>query len=75
MPPRRRRSQQADGAWRGGRSRVRRLLSWSALTLLAAATLALAMVLADLVVEPADPAPPPTPPIQLEPPMGPARPE
>jgi hypothetical protein len=44
-------------------------------TLLTAATLALAMVLAGLVVEPADPAPPPKPPMEFEPPMGPARPE
>lgn len=75
MPPRQRRGQQAAGAWRGGRGRGRRLLSRSALTLLTAVTLALAMVPADLVVEPSDPAPPPTPPIQLEPPTGPARPE
>jgi hypothetical protein len=75
MPPRRRRGQQAAGAWRGGHGRVRRLLGWSALTLLAAVALALAMMLAGLVVEPAGPPPPPTPPMELEPPMGPARPE
>ena len=73
MPPRRSRGQQAAGVWRGGR--VRRLLGWSALTLLAAVALALAMVLAGLVVEPSDPPPPPKPPMQLEPPMGPARPQ
>jgi hypothetical protein len=75
MPPRRSRGQQAAGAWRGGGGRVRPLLGWSALTLLAAVALALAMVLAGLVVEPSDPPPPPKPPMQLEPPMGPARPQ
>jgi hypothetical protein len=75
MPSRRRRGQRAAGAWRGGRGRVRRLLGWSAVTLLAAATLALAMVLAGLAVEPSDPVPPPTPPMEFEPPVGPARPE
>jgi hypothetical protein len=75
MPPRRRRDQPAAGAGRGDGGRVRPLLGWSALTLLVALALALAMVLAGLVVEPSDPAPPPTPPMQLESPLGPARPE
>jgi hypothetical protein len=75
MPSRRCRGQQAAGAWRGGRGRVRRLLGWSAVTLLAAVALTLAMVLAGLVVEPSDPVPPPKPPMEFEPPMGPAMPE
>jgi hypothetical protein len=75
MPSRRRRGQQAAGAWQGGRGRVRRLLGWSAVTLLAAVALTLAMVLAGLVVEPSDPVPPPKPPMEFEPPMGPAMPE
>jgi hypothetical protein len=75
MPPRRRRGQRAVGAWRGGRGRVRRLLGWSAVALLAAVALTLAMVLAGLVVEPSDPVPPPKPPMEFEPPMGPAMPE
>lgn len=75
MPSRRCRGQQAAGAWRGGRGRVRRLLGWSAVTLLAGVALALAMVLTGLVVEPSDPVSPPKPPMEFEPPMGPARPE
>jgi hypothetical protein len=75
MPPRQRQGQQAAGARRGGRGRVRHLLGWSALTLLAALALALAMVLAGLIVEPADPTPPHKPPMQFEPPIGPARPQ
>jgi hypothetical protein len=75
MPPRRHRGQRAAGAGRGGGGRVRPLLGWSALTLLAAVALVLAMVLAGLVVEPSDPAPPSTPPMQFEPPNGPARPQ
>jgi hypothetical protein len=75
MPSRRRRGQRVAGVWRGGGGRFRRLLGWRAVTLLAAATLALAMVLAGLVVESSDPPPPPKPPMEFEPPMGPARPE
>ena len=51
--------------------RVRRVLVWTVLTLLAA----LALVVATLVVAPADPAPPPpTSPMQFGPSMGHARP-
>ena len=55
--------------------RVRRVLAWSALTLLAALALALAMVLATLADAPADPAPPPpTSPMQFGPSISHARP-
>jgi hypothetical protein len=53
--------------------RVRRLLVWSALTLLAALALTLALVLAELAAAPAEPAPPPKPPMQFGPSMGHAR--
>jgi hypothetical protein len=53
----------------------RRLLVWSAVTLLAAIALALAIVLANLASAPADPAPPPKPPTRFGPSMGHARPE
>jgi hypothetical protein len=54
--------------------RLRRLLVWSALTVLAAIALALAMVLASLALAPhPDSAPPPTAPIQF--PSGGPRPE
>jgi hypothetical protein len=75
MPPRRCRGQRAAGAWRGGRRRVRPLLVWGALTLLAALALALALVLAGLVVAPADPAPPPKPPMHFGPSVGHPRPQ
>jgi hypothetical protein len=46
--------------------RLRRLLVWSVLTVLAAIALALAMVLASLALAPhPDSAPPPTPPMQF----------
>jgi hypothetical protein len=49
--------------------RLRGVLVWSGLTLLAA--VALAMVIASLALElGSDPAPPPTPPIQFSPPGG-----
>jgi hypothetical protein len=55
------------------RRRLRKLLIWSGLTLLAAVALALAMVVASLALEvrsePA-PAPPPRPPIEFGPPAG-----
>jgi hypothetical protein len=55
------------------RRRLRGLLLWSGLTLLAAVALALAMVIASLALElgsgPAPP-PPPTSPIQFNPPGG-----
>jgi hypothetical protein len=51
--------------------RLRGVLVWSGLTLLAAVALALAMVIASLALEfGSDPAPPPTPPIQFSPPGG-----
>jgi hypothetical protein len=51
--------------------RLRRLVVWSGLTLLAALALALALVIASLALElGTDPAPPPTPPIQVSPPGG-----
>jgi len=54
------------------RRRLRGLLVWGGLTLLAALALALAMVIASLALElgsgPASP--PPTPPIQFSPPGG-----
>jgi hypothetical protein len=53
----------------------RRLLVWSAVTLLAAIALASAMVLANLASAPANPAPPPKPPTQFGPSIGHARPE
>jgi hypothetical protein len=54
------------------RRRLRKVLVWSALTLLAAVALALAMVVASLALElRSDPAPPPpTPPIEFGPPTG-----
>jgi hypothetical protein len=53
------------------RRRLRGLLVWSGLTLLAALTLALAMVIASLALElGSQPAPPPTPPMQFSPPVG-----
>ena len=53
------------------RRRLRRLLVWSGLTLLAALALALAMVIASLALElGSQPAPPPTSPIQISPPGG-----
>jgi hypothetical protein len=51
--------------------RFRGVLIWSALTLLAAVALALAMVLAGLALEPrSEPTPPPRPPTELPPPAG-----
>jgi hypothetical protein len=57
--------------------RLRKVLVWSALTLLAAVALALAMVVASLALElRSDPTPPPpTPPMQFGPPTGHATPE
>jgi hypothetical protein len=53
------------------RRRLRRLLVWSGLTLLAALALALAMVIASLALElGSQPAPRPTSPIQFSPPGG-----
>jgi hypothetical protein len=53
------------------RRRLRGLLVWSGLTLLAAVALALAMVIASLALElGSEPAPPPTSPIQFSPPGG-----
>jgi hypothetical protein len=53
------------------RRRLRGLLVWSGLTLLAALALALAMVIASLALElGSQPAPPPTSPIQISPPGG-----
>jgi hypothetical protein len=62
--------QPAPGAAGG---RVRRLLVWSALMLLAALALTLALVVAELAAAPADPAPLPKPPMQFGPAMGHAR--
>ena len=53
--------------------RVRRLLVWSTLTLLAALALTLALVLTELAAAPAEPTPPPKPPMQFGPSMGHAR--
>ena len=53
----------------------RRLLLWTAVTLLAALALALAIVVASLASAPADPAPPPRPPMQFGTSVGHARPE
>jgi hypothetical protein len=51
------------------RRRLRGLLVWSGLTLLATLALALAMVIASLALElGSQPAPPPTSPIQISPP-------
>jgi hypothetical protein len=51
--------------------RLRRVLVWSGLTLLAAVALALALVIASLALElGSEPAPPPTSPIQFSPPAG-----
>ena len=53
------------------RRRLRGLLVWSGLTLLAALALALAMVIASMALElGSQPAPPPTSPIQISPPGG-----
>ena len=53
------------------RRRLRGLLVWSGLTLLATLALALAMVIASLALElGSQPAPPPTSPIQISPPGG-----
>jgi hypothetical protein len=65
---------QLDPPAQGGeaRRRLRGLLVWSGLTLLAALALALAMVIASLALElGSEPAPPPpTSPIQFNPPSG-----
>jgi hypothetical protein len=64
---------QLDPPAQGGdaRRRLRGLLVWSGLTLLAAVALALAMVIASLALElGSEPAPPPTSPIQFSPPGG-----
>jgi hypothetical protein len=53
---------------------VRRVLVWSALTLVAVLALAMATILAGSAAAPADPAPP-KPPMQFGPSMGHARPE
>jgi hypothetical protein len=61
---------QLDPPAQGGdaRRRLRGLLVWSGLTLLAAVALALAMVIASLALElGSEPAPPPTSPIQFSP--------
>lgn len=53
------------------RRRLRGLLVWSGLTLLAAVALVLALVIASLALElGSEPAPPPTSPIQFNPPGG-----
>ena len=53
------------------RRRLRGLLVWSGLTLLAVVALALALVIASLALElGSEPAPPPTSPIQFSPPGG-----
>lgn len=64
---------QLDRQAQGGdpRRRLRGLLIWSGLTLLAALALALAMVIASLALElGSQPAPSPTSPIQFSPPGG-----
>jgi hypothetical protein len=64
---------QLDPPAQGGdaRRRLRGLLIWSGLTLLAALALALALVIASLALElGSGPAPPPTSPIQFSPPGG-----
>jgi hypothetical protein len=53
----------------------RRLLLWTAATLLAALALALAIVVASLASAPADPAPPPSPPMRFGTSVGHATPE
>jgi len=65
--------QPVEGVDAGGPRR--RLLVWSAVTLLAALALALAIVVASLVSAPADPPPPPKPPMQFGTSVGHARPE
>jgi hypothetical protein len=56
--------------------RLRPVLVWSGLTLLAAVALALAMVVASLALElRSEPAPPPKPPIEFNPPAGRATPQ
>ena len=58
------------------RRRLRGLLVWSALTLLAAVALALAMVVASLALEVrSEPAPPPTAPLEFSPGAGHASPQ
>jgi hypothetical protein len=53
------------------RRRLRGVLAWSGLTLLAALAIALALVIATLALEfGTDPVPPPTSPIQFNPPGG-----
>jgi hypothetical protein len=53
------------------RRRLRGVLVWSGLTLLAALAIALALVIATLALElGTEPPPPPTPPIQFSPPGG-----
>jgi hypothetical protein len=55
----------------GASRRLRGLLVWSALVLLAAIALVLVMLVAGLAVEPrSQPVPAPTPPIQISPPGG-----
>jgi hypothetical protein len=55
----------------GARRRLRGLLVWGGLTLLAAVALALAMIIASLALElGSEPAPPPTSPIQFSPRAG-----
>ena len=65
--------QPVEGAVAG--SPRRRLLRWTAVTLLAALALTLAIVVASLASAPADPAPPPKPPLQFGTSVGHARPE
>jgi hypothetical protein len=65
--------QAVEGAVAGGPRR--RLLVWSAVTLLAALALALAIVVASLASAPADPPPRPKPPMQFGTSVGHARPE
>ena len=64
--------QPVEGAVAGPR---RRLLRWTAVTLLAALALVLDIVVASLASAPADPAPPPRPPMQFGTSVGHARPE
>jgi hypothetical protein len=53
------------------RRRLRGLLVWSGLTLLAALAIALALIIATLALElGSQPAPPPTSPIEISPPGG-----
>jgi hypothetical protein len=60
----------------GARRRLRGLLVWGGLTLLAAVALALAMVIASLALElRSEPAPPPKPPMEWSPGGGHASPQ